>query len=92
MGPDPAELSAPSVPEQLSGPGMGQNNALLAQQQQAQQMIKQLLLKRLLQQQGGGGLGMQPQPLPQMLGMPPPRPVPQMIPGQTPAGMQGVRG
>lgn len=92
MGPDPAALSAPSVPEQLSGPGAVQNNAMLAQQQQAQQMIKQLLLKRILQQQGGGGLGMPQQLLPQMLGAPPPRPVPQMIPGQIPAGMQGVRG
>lgn len=88
LGPDPAALSAPTVPEQLAGPGMGANNALLAQQQRAQAMIKQLLLQRMMQSGGG----MQQQPLPQMLGMPPPRPVPQMIPGQIPAGMSGARG
>lgn len=87
----PMDFMTPG-PEQLAGPGMADNNAMVGRQAWAQQALKDLLLKRMLQ-------GMVQQPQPPLLGTPPVpmggqslnpslgRPAPmQMIPGRSPFG------
>jgi hypothetical protein len=55
-------------------------------------MIRDLLMQRMTQT-GGGPMPGPMYPAPPILGAPPARPAPQMIPGQPPfGGMSGVRG
>lgn len=57
-GPDEAFVSKYFTPnpEQLAGPGMAANNAMIPQQTAAQAAIKQILLRRMMQQQGMQGM------------------------------------
>jgi hypothetical protein len=85
--PDPMDFMTPG-PQQLAGPGMDANNAMVGRQAWAQQALKDLLLKRAMAGMQGGPMA----PPPQMLGAPPVRSMapPQMLPAQPPFG--GPRG